>query len=455
LSSASRLPLEFSEARANFRLAVPLALTQLASAAAAITSILLMGRAGADVLVAGTLAVHLFTFYTVLVGGILTGASPLMAHHFGAGRREDAQRVMAQAIKIAIVLTMIGSIIAWHTRDFLLLIGQPVSVADLAGPFAKANSFAFMPAMLLLILRNYAAAAGHPKLGLIAIVSGVAVNAFFGYGVMFGAFGLPMLGLWGLGVAFAGAHWFMFLFILVLVQSHSALRLPLNSLRGRNYIGTIIRIGVPIGLSGLCSVGTFVGATFVITLMGSVQVAGHGIAMQAGNFGFALIWGSAQATTIRIGWATGARDLRAVAVAAWTGLMNGMIVAIGLTVLFIAARRQIVGLFLDQGDMANRPTTQAAVGILFAVAIYQIANGTQMVPTSALRGLRDTKIPFLINLATFWLLGVVFAGILGFPAQMQAAGIWYGLSLAVAIGGMILIYRLRKILPRALVLTAD
>ncbi|MBT4485982.1 MAG: hypothetical protein HOC72_00505, partial [Rhodospirillaceae bacterium] len=151
----------------------------------------------------------------------------------------------------------------------------------------------------------------------------------------------------------------------------------------------------------------------------------------------------------------GARDLRAVAVAAWTGLMNGMIVAIGLTVLFIAARRQIVGLFLDQGDMANRPTTQAAVGILFAVAIYQIANGTQMVPTSALRGLRDTKIPFLINLATFWLLGVVFAGILGFPAQMQAAGIWYGLSLAVAIGGMILIYRLRKILPRALVLTAD
>ncbi len=454
MKPASRLPLEFAEARANFRLAVPLALTQLASAAAAITAILLMGRAGANVLVAGTLAVHFFTFYSVFVGGILTAASPLMAHNFGAGRREEAQRVLGQGIKIAIVLTLIGIAIAWHTRDFLLLIGQSSSVADLAGPFAKANSFAFMPAMLLLLMRNYAAAAGQPKLGLVAIVAGVAVNAFFGYGVIFGAFGLPKLGLWGLGVTFAGAHWFMFLIILVLVQSQPALRLPLGCLRGRNYIAPIIRIGIPIGLSGLCSVGTFVGATFIITLMGSVQVAGHGIALQAANFGFALIWGSAQATTIRIGWATGARNLRAATVAAWTGLLTGMTVAVGLTVLFIAARRQIVGLFLDYGDIANRPTFQAASSILLAVALYQTANGSQLVLTSALRGLRDTKIPFLINLTAFWLFGATFAGILGFAANMQAPGIWYGLSISVALGGLILMYRLHKILPRALTLTA-
>ena len=450
----SSLPFEFREARANFRLAVPLALTQLASAAAAITSILLMGRAGASVLVAGTLAVHFFTFYTVFVGGILTGASPLMAHHFGGGRPEQARRVVGQGIKVAVILTLIGIAIAWHTREFLLLIGQPASVADLAGPFAKANSFAFMPAMLLLMLRNYASAGGYPKLGLLAIVAGVAVNGFFGYGVMFGAFGLPKLGLWGLGVAFAGAHWFMFLFILALVQSHAALRLPLHCLRGREYMGTILRIGVPIGLSGLCSVGTFVGATFVIALFGSVQVAGHGIALQAANFGFALIWGSAQATTIRIGWATGARDLKATAVAAWTGLLNGMLVATALTVLFIAARHQIVGLFLDYGETGNRPTFEAAAAILLAVAIYQAANGAQLVPTAALRGLRDTKVPFLVNLMTFWLFGGAFAWGLGFAAGLQAAGIWYGLSLAVALGGLVLIHRMKKILPQALALTA-
>lgn len=78
-----------------------------------------------------------------------------------------------------------------------------------------------------------------------------------------------------------------------------------------------------------------------------------------------------------------------------------------------------------------------------------------LVATSALRGLRDTKVPFMISLTGYWLFGGMFAVGFSFGAGMQASGIWYGLFAGVLIAATTLFLRLRSLLPRALELTAD
>jgi MATE family multidrug resistance protein len=444
-----------TEARINLGLMLPLALTQLASAALGITSILLMGWSGSQSLAAGTLAVHYYTFFSVFTGGLLTAASPLMAHAFGASSPERAKQIAGQSLKIAIVVALVGTLITWHTGNFLTWMGQSSELVALAEPFARANSLSFVPAILLLIFRNYAAAAGHPRLGLMTILVGIVVNAVVGYGLMFGKFGLPEFGLVGLGLTSATVNILMFLIIFFMVQSIPTLRLGLVHLSGGAYIKPMLRIGWPIGLSGLGSVGTFVAVTFVIAIMGSEQVVGHSIALQAANVGFAILWGGAQATTIRIGWATGARNQMATEVATWTGMFTGIATAFILAAIFLIFRHQIAGFFLDASLEENQSSIEAAVTVLLAVSIYQLANGPQLVTTSALRGLRDTTIPFLISLFGYWVLGGIFAGGLGFVAGLQAAGIWLGLSAAISISGGILIYRLYILLPRALELTSD
>ena len=208
-------------------------------------------------------------------------------------------------------------------------------------------------------------------------------------------------------------------------------------------------------MSGLGSVGTFVVVTFFIASFGPAQVAGHAIALQSANVGFALLWGGAQATTIRMGWATGARNQAATEVAAWTGMVNGILMAAMLSAVFLAARDWIAGLFLDVTDPANLPAFELATSIMVVVAVYQLVNAPQLVTTSALRGLRDTTIPFLISLSGYWLLGSVFAGILGFGLDYQAVGIWAGLAGAVCISGVLLVRRLTRLLPQAMALTED
>ena len=438
-----------NEAKQNLRLLGPLAITQLASTAMGITSVLYMGWSGAKALAAGTLALHFFVFFNVFSGGLLTAASPLMAHSFGADAADRARQIAGQSIVLAAVVAAIGTLITWHTSEFLLLMGQPQSLAESADPFAKANALSFLPASLVLVLRNYAAAAGHPRFGLIAILLGISVNAVVGYGLMFGALGMPELGLLGLGLSVAGSNLLMFLVIFVMIQRLGKLRLRFADLSVGGFTRQIIRLGWPMGLSGLGSVGTFVAATFLIATMGSTQVAAHAIALQAQNVGFALLWGGAQATTIRMGWATGAGLQRETETAAWTGVGTAVTTAIFLCVVIAVFREGIVGLFLDASMPVNTATIVAATTVMLAVAIYQLASGPMLVATSALRGLRDTKVPFMISLTGYWLFGGLFAAGLAFGAGLQAAGIWYGLFAGVLIAAATLFLRLRALLPRA------
>ena len=455
MSASTLLPAIKKETAANIMLMIPLALTQLASASLGITSIVIMGWSGATVLAAGTLAVHFFTFFNVFVGGLLTSASPLIAHSIGAGDQERAKRVAGQAIIIALSLGICGTVIAWHTPDFLELIGQPKELTAIAGPFAKANSLSFIPAILLLVYRNYGAAVGYPRLGLATIVVGIIVNAIVGYGTMFGRFGFPEYGLVGLGYTTASVNLLMFLILFALIQSRKDIALKFRHLLGREHFKSLWKIGIPIGLSGLGSVGTFVAVTFAIALMGNDQVVGHAIGLQAANVGFAILWGGAQATTIRIGRATGARNQQATEIAAWTGVTNGIAVAIMLATVFLIFRYQIVGLFLDHEIASNAASIESALAIMLAVAIYQVANGPQLVATSSLRGMRDTTVPFLISLTGYWVVGSAIATSLVMFTDLLANGIWFGMSAAVGISSTILFYRLRKLLPKALELTAD
>jgi len=346
-------------------------------------------------------------------------------------------------------------LITWNTGDILQFLGQSESLARHSEAYARANALSLLPAVLLLVLRNYAAAAGHPNLGLVIIVLGIIVGAFLGYGVMFGRFYLPEMGLVGLGLATAATNLMMFLMIFYLVQGRSHLRLSWGHLAGSDRVGQLLKIGTPIGLSGLGSVGTFAAATFFIALLGAAEVAGHAIAVQVANVGFAILWGGAQATTIRVGRATGARDQNATETAAWTGLMNVLTAAFLLAIVFVAARVVIVGFFLDTADEQNNASIQVAVSALMAVSLYQLVNGPQLAATSALRGLRDTTIPFVISLTGFWVIGGTFAGLLGFVADFGTAGVWFGFCGAVGISSSLLMVRLKLLLPDAMKLTVD
>ena len=106
---------------------------------------------------------------------------------------------------------------------------------------------------------------------------------------------------------------------------------------------------------------------------------------------------------------------------------------------FVFFGAELAALFLDAGDPETPAVIAMAAVFLLVGAAFQLGDAAQVIALGALRGLKDTRIPLLITLISYWLLGLPAGLLLGFTAGLEGPGIWGGIAVglsAVAIGGV-------------------
>ena len=101
----------------------------------------------------------------------------------------------------------------------------------------------------------------------------------------------------------------------------------------------------------------------------------------------------------------------------------------------------IAGVFLDTGNPANGPRLDMAAFVV--VALYPIPDGPQQVVLGVLRGLRDTRVPMIIALVSYWVVGAALCVWLGFGMGYGGLGVWAGLAMALVIATMAVMLRFR------------
>src|SRR5262249_50483607 len=84
-----------------------------------------------------------------------------------------------------------------------------------------------------------------------------------------------------------------------------------------------------------------------------------------------------------------------------------------------------------------------AVTLLPIAGAFQVFDGVQVVSIGILRGLGDTRAPFIIAILGFWLLGFPVSLWLGFRTSLGAAGLWWGLVVGLVAVAALLLLRLR------------
>ena len=154
------------------------------------------------------------------------------------------------------------------------------------------------------------------------------------------------------------------------------------------------------------------------------------------SFTFLATVGIGAAASVEVGRFIGAsrtdlaRKAGIVAIVAGAGWMT-----LSGLVLF-AFPDAIARIFTD--DVA---VTALAADLLRIAAVFQIVDGIQSVSSGALRGAGDTRIPFLANFVAYWLIALPVARWLAFGADLGARGLWWGLTVGLAVVAMLLAAR--------------
>jgi MATE family multidrug resistance protein len=120
----------------------------------------------------------------------------------------------------------------------------------------------------------------------------------------------------------------------------------------------------------------------------------------------------------------------------------------------ILAPRLLISAFLDISDPNNAEVIDLAISFLFFAALFQIADGAQVVGSGMLRGLHDARWPMVFALIGYSGIGLPLGVLLAFPLGLDGIGIWIGLSAGLAIVACLMIRRWRHrealglVLPR-------
>ncbi|WEK42697.1 MAG: MATE family efflux transporter [Candidatus Sphingomonas colombiensis] len=435
------------EFRALSKLAGPLVGANLLQMAVAAVDVIFVARLGTIELAAATLGVFLFNVLMYAMIGLTSAAAPLIAAELG--RRKHAVREVRRSFRMAMWVGAAGCavvmLILAHGETLLRFADQDPEVARRSGHFLDILLIAIVPGVAAGVMRTTAAALGRP--GWAFAVTGMALllSIAANWCLVFGNAGFPRLGLEGSALAsvislsaMAIAYWLIL---------HLDPRLRRYRLFGRwwrtewSRFREIVRLGLPIALTWMFEGALFGGASLLMGLLGVDQVAAHAVALNIAAIAFQVPFGVSQAATIRVGMAFGAGDPRWIALAGKVALMLGIgFMGISAIAMWIAPRL-FVSAYLDVSDPANATVVSLAVSYLAVAAVFQLVDGAQAVAAGILRGLQDTRVPMLVALFGYWVVGFGTAIALGFWTPLAGVGIWIGLAAGLLAVSILLTWR--------------
>lgn len=435
------------ELRALVLLAAPLVGANLLQMAVAAVDVVFVARLGTIDFAAATLGVFLFNLLMFALIGLTSAAAPLIAAELGA--RAHAVREVRRSFRMALWVAGVGAVpmilILAHGETLLLLAGQDAEVARRSGRFLDILLIALVPGVAAGVMRTAAAALGRPNwaLGVSAIALGIGILG--NWLLVFGNAGFPALGLEGSAWASVASLTAMMLaYYVILTRDRRLRRFRLFGRWWRTEwprFRQIVRLGVPIMLTWVFEGALFGGAALLMGLIGVDEVAAHAVALNIAAVAFQVPFGISQAATIRVGMAFGARDHAWIARAGRVALTVGIgFMAITASLIW-AMPRLFVGAYIDVDAPANAVVVALAIQYLAIAALFQLVDGAQAVAAGVLRGLQDTRMPMLIALFGYWVIGFGTSILLGFGLNWQGTGIWLGLAAGLLAVSILLMWR--------------
>jgi len=435
------------ELRALLALAAPLVAANLLQMATYAIDVVFVARLGTVELAAATLGVYLYSVMTWALIGLVSASAPVIAAELG--RRRHAVREVRRSFRMALWIAVFASLpcilVLANGERVLLLADQDPVVAARCGAFLDILLFAMIPAVASAAMRVTAAALGRPGWATAITALGLGVGLLANWLLVFGHAGFPALGLEGSALASLCAALTMLVAYAVVLVSDPRIRR--YRLFGKWWRGEgarlreIVRLGLPIAATFVFEGALFSSAGFLMGLIGVVEVGAHAIALQIAAIAFQVPFGIAQAATIRVGMAYGARDPRWIAQAGWVAIGVGIGFMVVTAGLLVAAPRLAIAIYVDPDLPQNARLVAMTLQFLVVAALFQLFDGGQAVAAGVLRGLQDTRVPMIVAGLGYWVAGFGTAILLGFGLGWQGLGIWIGLAVGLAVVATLLLWR--------------
>ncbi|WP_457583213.1 MATE family efflux transporter [Ensifer canadensis] len=445
--------------RASLYLGVPFIGAQLAQLAINTTDVLMVGKLGATQLAAIILATQMYFTIYIFGSGFANAVVPMAAQAQGRGDKVSVRRSVRMGLWVVLCYGVLTAPVLWLAEPILLLAGQQPEVAALAAEYLHIAQWAIFPGLIFMVLRAFLSGLERAGIILYVTLATLVLNAALCYVLIYGHYGFPQLGIFGAAVAALGVA--VLGVVLTIGYIKSKPELNQYELFVRFWrpdwpaFREVVYLGIPISLTILAEVSLFTVASLLMGTIGTIELAAHGIALQFASLAFMIPLGLAQAATVRVGLSYGRGDMPGVRRAAISALVLGAIFATIGSAIFALLPSQLAALYLDTNRPDAAQVLAFAAPLIVIAGAFQLVDGLQAIAAGMLRGLKDTKVPMILAMISYWPIGFFCAWIFAFPLNFGGVGVWFGFVLGLAAAAVLLNWRFFRMIRAHKVTTSS
>jgi MATE family multidrug resistance protein len=367
----------------------------------------------------GIATMLMFLNYSV-VFGLMRGVKVRTAFAVGMGRAQDGVRYARAGMLIAlcagVFVLVLGRDITWA---LVALRVDPELVAP-AREFLAAVTLGAPATCVLAALIQHRQAIGDSRTPMVVGILGNIFNATFAYGMIYGRFGLPALGVRGAGYATAITE-NLELVAMLWLFARDAKKYDQPMIDLRRALREVSELGVPTGLQFGTEMLAFTTFTAILGTIATREIAAHQIALQTIRVSFLPGVAVSEAASVLVGRALGQRRLDEADRVTMAALKVAVTFMASCGIVFALAGGPIVRSFSSDPKVV-------LIGrrLLLVAAVFQMLDAVNIVLRGALRGAKDVRWVAAIGVGSIWAFVPVCAWFLGKQVGWGALGGWLG-----------------------------
>lgn len=406
------------------RLVVPIVLQNLISTAVNSADVVIVGLVGQDALSAVSLANQLQFILTLVYSGIASGATIMAAQYWGKQDTDAIEKIMGIAMRFSIVISALFAVLACVFPGYVMLVftNDPVLIeSGIEYLRILGYSYLFMSISqaYLCIMRSIERVKFATATFATALVLNIILNLVF----IYGAFGLPKMGIVGVALATVIARAVETGICLIDAARFKTVRFKVSHIFAKNKVlfRDYLKYALPAFGNEVVWGVAFSMYSVIMGHLGNDMVAANSVVVVARNLGTVLCFGISSGGAIYLGKLIGdgrmdeaKRDSsRLLKVTFISGLIGGLLI-------FIV--RPLMMQMVDLTDTASQYLT-----IMLLINIYYVMG--QAMNTTFICGVfrsgGDSRFGFICDIIDMWGFAVPVGFFCAFVLDLPAMWVYF------------------------------
>jgi MATE family multidrug resistance protein len=440
MQTKPKTTLAFKEVSVLLGLTIPLVITGFIEASVGFITTLFLAHLGSHELAAGAVVQWIFFTMMVVLWGTLCAVSVLIAQKHGEKDDKSVAKILRDGLVLAILFFFPAFILLRNIAPILAFTGQDAATIALAVDYMHGLSWGLLPDFIGLVLMQFLIGLGHTRTNLFFTLIWVPLNILCNYGLIFGKFGFPALGMAGIGWGTTLAYWVLTIF-LVLNKSYRRYFDGVFIFAKPRFLVELCQIGIPMGSMYCIEIAYFLTLTLLMGRLGSDILAANQITMQYLGEASVATFSVAQAITVRMGHMIGGGKIYLAERAVYIGIVISIVFMLFVGGIYYYSPTKLIELDLSLDQANNSGIITYAIQFFAIAAVFQVIEAVRITLFGALRGLKDTRFTLLTSVISFWVISFPIGYVLAFNLHMGGMGLWWGAVVGTLIGAMMLALR--------------